>query len=336
MSLARRVRLDSRMRHTSYEFTECPICGSSDSVEIADRDAIRRERELLWEFHGSRLRDGVPTARLMDRVTFSQEPPLRLARCVRCDHIYRNPRERGEALSADYNDDDLDERVLHTLFETQRAAYAAQALRLTGAAGGKGHGIEVGSYAGGFLAAARDEGWTFDGVDIGARAAAFASRKGFNVTVGEITGVDASHQYDAVAIWNTFEQLYDSRAAVAAARRLLRDNGTFVVRVPNGGFYERWRRRLDGPMSALARRLLIHNNLLTFPYRQGFGARSLTRLLKQNEFEIVRVFGDTLVPIADQWTTVFGAAEERVIKRVERLVQHGWHAPWVEVYARAT
>ncbi len=323
------------MRQTKYELTDCPICGSADSVEIADRDAIRRERELLWEFHSTRLRDGVPPSRLMDRVTFSQEPPIRLARCLRCDHVYRNPRERDEALGADYNDDSIDDRVLRTLLETQRKSYAAQARRLTDAAGRKGHGLEVGCYAGGFLAAARDEGWTFDGVDIGERVAAFADRNGFNVTVGEITSVRARRQYDAVAIWNTFEQLYDSRAAVAAARRLLRDDGTFVVRVPNGRFYQRWRRRLDGPMKTVATALLVHNNLLTFPYRQGFTSRSLGRLLTQGGFEVTRVFGDTLVPIADEWTTVWGTAEERVVKRLEQLLQHGWHAPWVEVFARA-
>lgn len=196
-------------------------------------------------------------------------------------------------------------------------------------------GLEVGSYVGGFLAAARDEGWAFEGVDVSAGAAAFATRNGFIVTLGEIARVATSAPFDAVAIWNTFEQLYDSRSAVASARRLLRRGGVFVVRIPNGRFYNRWRTRLDGSLAAIAERLLAHNNLLSFPYRQGFTPNSLRRLLRDGGFEVVRVFGDTLAPIADEWTTPFGAAEERAVKRVERLLQHGWHAPWVEAYARA-
>lgn len=323
------------MKHTSYEFASCPVCGSIESAELADREAIRRELERLWEFHGRRLRSGIPPERLIDRVAFSQDPPFRLARCRGCGHLYRNPRERHETLSTAYNDSTPDEGVLRTLFDTQREAYAAQARRLTEVADKRGRGLEVGSYVGGFLAAAKDYGWVFEGVDISAHATAFATRQGFTVTCGEITTLAASRPYDVIAIWNTFEQLYDSREAVSYARRLMRHSGTLVVRIPNGRFYERWRARLDGPMAAVAERLLAHNNLLSFPYRQGFTSQSLGRLLHESGFEIVRVFGDTLVPIADQWTSEFGAAEERLVKRLERLLQHGWHAPWVEVYARA-
>jgi len=324
------------MRRTPYELAACPVCGSKDSIEIADRDAILQERERLWEFHDRRLRGGIPPERLMDRVAFSQEPPLRLVRCRICAHIYRNPREREEALDADYGTDAPEEDVLRTLFDTQREAYAAQARRLKQVAGESGRGLEVGSYAGGFLAAARDAGWDFEGVDISARAASFAERNGFVVTCGGIDKAVGTGPLDVVAIWNTFEQLYDSRAAVAAARALLRKGGTFVVRVPNGRFYERWRTHLDGPLSGIAERLLAHNNLLTFPYQQGFSQQSLGRLLTECDFHVVRVFGDTLVPIADEWTTRAGRAEERFVKRLELLLQHGWHAPWVEVYARAT
>lgn len=322
------------MTRTTYELTRCPVCDSPDAVEIADREAIRAEVERLWTFHGARLRTGVPPRFLLDRVAFSQDPPIRLAACRVCTHLYRNPLERTEALAAAYDDDAPDAAVLEALYETQRVAYAAQAARLTRVAGKPGRGLEVGSYVGGFLAAARERGWTFEGVDVSARASAFASRRGLGVTYGTIETVRASRPFDAVAIWNTFEQLPHSRQAVAAARRLLSPGGLLVVRIPNGAFYMHWRRRLTGGWSGIAERLLAHNNLLSFPYRQGFTRHSLTRLLREGGFEIVRTVGDTLVPIADEWTTRRGAIEERVVKRVEHITQHGWRAPWVEVYAR--
>ncbi len=323
------------MSTTTYELTRCPVCDSAESVELADREAIRAEVELLWEFHERRLREGVPPESLTDRLAFSQDPPLRLARCSECDHVYRNPRERRESLDSAYDAGTPSREVLESLLSTQAEAYRAQAARLTEIAGRRGRGLEVGSYVGGFLTAARDDGWTFEGVDVSGPASAFAMSKGFRVTQGEIQDVVAPAPLDAVAIWNTFEQLYDSRSAVAAARRLLRDDGLLVVRVPNGSFYAEWRSRLHGPLDALAERLLAHNNLLGFPYRQGFTERSTSRLLEEGGFEIVTVYGDTLVPIADEWTTTFGAIEERLVKQGERVVQHGWSAPWVEVYARA-
>jgi len=323
---------------TSYELTRCPVCDGTATREIASPDAIRAEVERLWAFHGRRLRAEIPPARLVDRVAFSQRPPLRLVACDACTHLYRNPRERRDALADAYTETGSTpaESVLQSLFETQRAAYRAQARRLVAVAGPHGRGIEVGSYVGGFLAAAREVGWQFRGVDVSLAASAFAARQGLDVVTGTLEALPGDGAHDVVAVWNTFEQLYDARTAVLAARRLLRDGGTFVVRIPNGAFYERWQRRLAGRAAGVAERLLAHNNLLGFPYRQGFTARSLGRLVGECGFRIVRVFGDTLVPVADEWTTPIGAMDERVTKQVQRAVQRGWHAPWVEVYARAS
>lgn len=315
------------------------MCNSPDSVEVANRDAIRSEVERVWEFHQRRMHPVVPPRYLLDRVAFSQSPPIRLAQCRRCTHLFRNPRERVEALEAAYDDSAPDDSVLQALFDTQRTAYQEQVRRLVQVAGTSGRGLEVGSYVGGFLAAAREAGWTFDGVDVSQSASAFAVRRGFTVTHGTIESVSVQTPYDVVAVWNTFEQLYDSRAAAAAARRLLRPGGVLVVRIPNGEFYLRWRARLRTNWrgaAGLAERVLVHNNLLSFPYRQGFTERSLRRLLHGAGFTVESVYGDTLVPIADRWTTLYGTLEERAVKALERLAQRGWRAPWVEVYARVT
>jgi len=50
------------------------------------------------------------------------------------------------------------------------------------------------------------------------------------------------------------------------------------------------------------------------------------------------VFGDTLVPIADEWTQPWAAREERAVKRAlcEIATADADRAPWLEVYARAT
>ncbi len=122
----------------------------------------------------------------MDRVAFSQRAPLRLVRCHECGLVYRNPVERATDASEIYEEEGLDEAVLQTLHETQRPAYDAQAARLTEVFGRRGSGIEVGSYVGGFLAAARDAGWQFTGVDVNARTNAFTRSLGFQVHDGKL------------------------------------------------------------------------------------------------------------------------------------------------------
>jgi SAM-dependent methyltransferase len=322
------------MSRTAYELTRCPVCDAPDGREIANAEAMRAEVEALWAFHGRRLRAETPPEYLTDRLTFSQYPPLRLAQCRGCSHVYRNPWERREALAQAYEAGAPGDGVLRTLFETQRAGSRARLGRLTALAGRSGRGLEVGSYAGGFLAAAGQAGWTFEGIDVSPRAQEFAARQGLRVTRGEIGDLTAEPAFDAVAIWNTFEQLYDARSAVLAAGRLPNPGGILAVRFPNGEFYARWRARLRDARAGIAIRVLGHNNLLGFPYRQGFTRGSLAALFGKCRFKIIAVFGDTLVPMADRWTTRFGTIEERLVKRLQRLVQPGWLAPWVEVYAR--
>ena len=57
---------------------------------------------------------------------------------------------------------------------------------------------------------------------------------------------------------------------------------------------------------------------------------------KTNGFDVVRAHGDALVPIADEWTRGWAAAEERMIKTAVKTLSalDSDGAPWFEVYAR--
>lgn len=325
------------MPSTALELTRCPVCGAAEARELADADGVREEMEALWEFHTARLDAATPPARLADRVAFSQRPPVRVVECARCGLVYRNPTERPWALEDTYEGEAPDDDALRALFDTQRAAYRAQAARLAEVSGRtRGSGLEVGSYVGGFLAAAAEVGWRFEGLDINARAARFARSMGFAVTIGTLETFTTRRRYDAVAIWNCLDQLPDPRAAVARAATLLAPGGTLALRVPNGAFYAALRPALRGWRRPVARALLAHNNLLGFPYRYGFTRASLTRLLDHAGLEVVRVHGDALVPIADEWTRRWAAVEEWAVKRFVRGVAaaDADRAAWIELFAR--
>lgn len=336
MGLSPALTLGMETTSPAYELTACIACGSRESVEIADAEELRNEVEALWEFHGRRLRPATPPERLMDRVAFSEHPPFRLVECTRCSLVYRNPIERPRELESIYADAAPDSRLLRALHETQLPAYRGQARRLLEVLGRRGSGLEVGSYVGAFLAAAREVGLQIEGLDINAEANCFTRSLGFTVHDGDLESFAGERRFDAVAIWNTFDQLPDPRAAANAAWRLLRPNGVLAVRVPNGEFYAALRRRARRPMTgALARLALAHNNLLTFPYRYGFTIHSLTALLERVGFTMRRVDGDVLVPIADEWTRGWAAIEERIVKSSLGFLAHRRprSAPWIEVYA---
>ena len=310
----------------SYEFARCIVCGEADAREIAGPDEIRGEAELLWQFHMRRLVPGTPSDRLVDRVAFSQPPPWRVVQCRTCELVYRNPVERRETLQETYGSDAPARDVLLALHETQQASYRAQARRLAHLLDRRGTGLEVGSYVGAFLAAARETGWQFEGLDLNPHINAFVRSLGYAAHDGNLEAFPHDRTFDAVAIWNTFDQVADPRTTARAAFRLLRPRGALAIRVPNGACYVKWRRRLPRHIATV---LLAHNNLLTFPYRFGFSPRSLARLLRDIGFEIETVVRDALVPTADEWTRPWARLEERVLKPLLKPF-----APWFEMYAR--
>ncbi|MGE5102991.1 MAG: class I SAM-dependent methyltransferase, partial [Deltaproteobacteria bacterium] len=266
------------MSSPAYEPTHCVVCGHAKSTVLAEFEDIRAEVEALWEYHQRRLRAGTPTERLMDRVAFSERPPYRLVQCADCGMVYRNPAEREYELRAIYAREAPAPDVMRTLHATQLTAMRRQASALRRILGRTVSGLEVGSYVGAFLDAARDEGLQFEGLDINADANAFVRSLGFVAHEGDLRTFEPGRTYDVIAIWNTFDQLADPRGAVLRARRLLGPNGLLAIRVPNGAFYAAQRRQFvsrNPRRRRAARALLAQNNLLSFPYRWGFTPRSL-------------------------------------------------------------
>jgi SAM-dependent methyltransferase len=326
---------------TPASLTVCPACPCPDAERLAGRDALLSEVEALWAFRLRRLRPAVPIAGLVDRLVFTQPPPHAVLRCRACGTLRREPAERG--IREVYARDALCASALPRLSRLGRAALAARVRRLTTLFGRPGAGLEVGPYAGGFLAAAEAGGWRFEGIDVNPRVVRFLRARGLRAGCGSLEDVPARARFDVIAIWNCFEQLEDPCAVVRLARERLRPGGLLALRTPNGAFYAALRPRLTGRAAPLVRALLAHSNLLGFPYRHAFCIDALTGLLRAHGFRIARTLGDALVPLADEWTPAWAAAEERVLRLAMRaaiglaaLAGGGTApAPWLEVYARA-
>jgi SAM-dependent methyltransferase len=322
-----------------YELSHCIVCGHTDADVVARQDDVRAEVEALWEFHQRRLRVGTPSDRLMDRVAFSEHPPFRLVSCTSCGLIYRNPTERQHELAEIYARKAPAPDSLRSLHETQLSAVRGQATELRRVMGRGGSVLEVGSYVGAFLAAAKGEGLSAEGVDINPEVNRFTRSLGFAVHDGQLDAAAFDHAFDALAIWNTFDQLPDPRGTLSQAAALVRPDGVLALRVPNGDFYREARRRLvsgNRVARAAARQALAQNNLLGFPYRWGFTPRALHTLLDEAGFTVVRVRGDVLVPIADEWTRSWARVEEIGVKAAMRVVarRRPLTAPWIELYAQ--
>jgi SAM-dependent methyltransferase len=102
--------------------------------------------------------------------------------------------------------------------------------------------LDVGSATGNFLAAARDRGWTVQGIELSREAAVHArDTYGLATKVGAVEDLlDEKEVYDVITMWDVLEHLRDPRNALSKCHRALKDGGILVMSIPNMTSFDRY------------------------------------------------------------------------------------------------
>lgn len=134
----------------------------------------------------------------------------------------------------------LDERYADILSVIRR--HAPQGRRL----------FEIGSGAGLFLKAAERAGWDVSGVELSEAGAGFAREHlGLQVTTGRVEEVAVPDgSVDVVTMFDVIEHLFDPRAILVQARRLVAPGGAIVITTPNYDSLSRYALGIDWAMLA--------------------------------------------------------------------------------------
>jgi SAM-dependent methyltransferase len=331
----------------------CRLCGSTRSRLICsaqDIAAQQRWLESYYRSHWSRQN----TATATDRIRFTQDYTTAIVTCTDCGLLYRNPRPPAQAVTKAYATERYDDDYLRAELATQQrwartkvplvARHLASGLRRS-----PPRILEVGSFVGGFLLEGQKQGWDMVGVDPGHDVAAFCRERGLPIFEGTLEEARfAPGSFDAVVVWNTFDQLPDPRPLLEQAVVLLRNGGLLVVRVPNGACFTSMLRMRSFLPSTLRRPLdvaMACNNLLTFPYLYGYSARQLARLTEAYGFRLAACVPDEVVSTPTGHLALWALAEERVVKTLFRVIATLWpddrsrqyrSAPWLDcVFERA-
>jgi SAM-dependent methyltransferase len=327
----------------------CLICGCDTVDTVASSADLEAQQRVLQHFHQSRKRkkngDG-----LADRSEFTQDYSTKIVTCRRCGFVFRSPRPTVSAVTEAYVDDRYSESHLQSEFQSQRRWATRKAAFIAGWAQFRKRPmiVEVGSFVGGFLDAGRRRGWSMLGVDPGKEVADFCRALGLPIYCGTLADAPLeAASVDAVAIWNTFDQLPNPDTTLAAVRRVLKTDGFLVIRVPNGLMYRRGTALMgsNGPFRKWIRKWMVTtlawNNLLAFPYLHGYSITTLDQLLGRHGLARLMTCRDTLVTLSDSNTKVWARAEEKFIKWTCRCVagiesvlkrDAADFTPWLDVY----
>jgi SAM-dependent methyltransferase len=262
--------------HQTEPLARCPQCDDVPATVFRTRAAIAEELAMRDAFFARRLDRRRSRGELRDLTDVLLGTPADILRCGACGILIRDDSPDDEAFRGDRYED----AVLASLHAVHGAAFREKESDYRPLLRRDAHVLEVGSYAGGFLATIRQWGWNGIGVDIGKDTSRFSRALGFDVRSRSLEACGFENEsFDAVFIWNCFEQLDGPRVVLAEVHRILRRPGVLVIRVPDAGFYARCR-----SVAALA-----YNGLLGWPHRFGFDAATLRRLAAEHRFALQRV-----------------------------------------------
>ena len=206
-----------------------------------------------------------------------------LVRCLACGLYYRNPLP-SENVRDHYDTIYEDDSTSGHIDERRRAVFATF-LRTFPPRGG-GRLLDIGCGSGEFLTLARALGWNVEGVELSARGAALAQRRGLTVhAAGEAL---ADSTYDVVTLWNVIDFFARPIEEMRQIRRILAPGGIALVRAPNAVFQlAAWRLSRvvvwPAPVARLVRDAYFFQPLVWSP-------RTLHRLLDDAGFTRVQLW----------------------------------------------
>lgn len=325
---------------------KCPVCAGDRFATLVPASKIDEECRMRERFVKQRLARPAAPDELKDLTEFFHQSSADILLCAGCSLLIRQEHEPPPAET--YSEDAYNPELMEHLYPQYLGAFRAKEKPYRALLPAGAQVIEIGSHYGAFLQAANEWGWRAEGVDVGKDTSRFAKSKGFDVHVCEIVDCHfPDAKFDAVFIWNCFEQIKDPKPTLAECRRILKPDGLLTLRVPNGLFYQMCHALLsEQNLTSESTEFLVeamgYNNLLGFPYLYGHKRATLHRLAQSFGFHMEGTLNSELLtlPLPEQASWV--APEERIINSEARLLAgrvlskaEMLIGPWIELWFRS-
>jgi SAM-dependent methyltransferase len=305
--------------------TTCPACRKQEPATL--RRAAAVERDL-----------GVARRLWSDAVTATHEPPVRVTldrgddvlRCGDCGTLWRRHAMPADGCDGRYLHDKYGAATLQRIWARCMTEYEGDRAWLTEQGLGPGVRIlEVGTYAGAFLAFAGSLGCEAVGVDVSREAVAWAQGRGVDARLGPLRrGGCGPERFDQVWVLNCFEQVPDPDAFLAEIHAVLRDDGRLVLRTPNGAFVAL---AYGWPLPGL-KRTAVANHVFGIPFLHCYTTAGIRALFARNGFSLASARGR---PFAVRPTAAAGRVSASRVggatRRLAARLRPDAADPWIDV-----
>jgi SAM-dependent methyltransferase len=178
--------------------------------------------------------------------------------------------------------------------------------------------------------------------------ASFARSKGLVTYRGTLQDCRfPSAHFDAVFVWNCFEQIEEPHSILTEIKRVLKPGGLLLLRTPNALFYCVCQPFLaaspSGKLATWVRRALGYNDLLAFPYLYGYQSQTLVGIAETHGFQCAGKLNAEVItltfPVISDWVLEEVCATRAALLEWSELdafeTSGQLTGPWIEVFYRA-
>jgi len=209
--------------------------------------------------------------------------------CPKCGLMWVSPQLTDESVSEIYATEYKNKQGKHPTYPGKRRFREGLSFIAPYRTNG-GKLLDVGTFTGHFLVAAREDGWEIvEGTEISQAAADYALNEyNLSLHIGDLLSLDLEEgAYDAITLSDVIEHVSNPLATIQQAHHLLRDGGVLYLHTPH--------------FNSIPRYVYGQNWNVFFPWhRTIFTAKAMRWMLEENGFRIKTLQTVSILPLGTQ------------------------------------
>lgn len=166
--------------------------------------------------------------------------PFTIEQCASCGFRFTNPLPSEDEIGEYYNTEnyishtETKKGLVNFLFHVVRKRTLAQKFKLISRYSNKQSLLDFGAGSGVFLNFVKERGWKVKGVEPDDNARQLAINKSsIEMRTPDEVHTIADGSYDSITLWHVLEHLYNLKEDIRQFKRILTDDGTLFIAVPN-------------------------------------------------------------------------------------------------------